>query len=687
MLSIDRAKQLIEAGSFDEFDDILTDLITDKDVKLHQYFDIANELKTRGQSARACLMLELLGEHLEAQRDYRSAIEVQKALLHFHEESPPIRKKIVELYRRQHDGSQHLEDYLERSGLVTDGPIMKAIQRFDEYMTYDIGKCFYFERYGMGEVVAVIPEKREIVVDFEKKPKHFLPIDVARGLLSPIDEQHFLYAKRNDIERLRSMASSQPAETVIALLRSFNEPLTASQIKTQLEGVVEDDELSRFWEKVRKILEKHENVRVEGKTTKMYAYVGSTADKTRHAVEAFHKAGPNDRYRLAQDYASMMPAVFESLAPYLAELGRETQKDHAGLALDILMLLAETGHEVEPGYSIDDLLSSHTPGQILREMTNHQHRDRFLSAVKEKYPDQWAATATSMIFDAEDTRLLNVVIDHLDDMPSVQQDIYDRIITMPAQYPKHYHWMLRKIESGGLEAYLTPALVTRLIASLEHVPGVKTTARKILALERFDSVAVKAQSAEAQRIRNALKSSTVLSEHEKKSYLRILDYHFPELAEKKTGAIYSTRAALSKKKAELERLLVVDIPANKKEIGRAREYGDLSENFEYKAAKERQDQLYARVKALESELVNVKVIDPAIVATDCVSIGTAVKLQSTTDDSVVEYAILGRWDTDLPNKVISNEAPLAQSMLGKKNGDRMTIDGIEYVIVEIKRAL
>lgn len=687
MQKIDRAKQLIEAGSFDELDDLLTELITDKDIALRQFFDIADDLRTRGQSARASLMLELLAEHLEAQRELKSAIEAHKTLLHFQKESAPIRKKIVELYRRQHEGARHLEEYLERSGLVTDGPIMKAIDRFEEYMTYDIGKCFYFERYGMGEVVAVIPEKREIVVDFEKKPKHFLPIDVARGLLSPVDEHHFLYAKKNDLERLRSMASSRPVETVLALLGSFDEPLTASRIKTHLKGVVDDSEVNRFWERVRKALEKHAHVRVEGKTTKTYAYVGSAGDKIRHAVEAFHKAGPNDRYRLAQDYAGMMPSVFESLVPHLAELGRKAQKDHPGLALDILMLLAEAGHGAEPGYSIDDILSSHTPGQILREMTNHQHRDRFLCAVKDKYPDQWAATAASIIFETEDTRLLNAVIDRLDDMPSVRQDIYDRIITVPAQYPKHYHWMLRKIESGGLEAYLTPALITRLITSLEHVPGVKATARKILALERFDGVAVRAQSTEAQRIRNALKSSTVLSEHEKKNYLRILDYHFPELAEQETGIIYSTRAALSRKKAELERLLMVDIPANKKEIGRAREYGDLSENFEYKAAKERQDQLYARVKALESELLNVRVIDPANVATDYVGIGTAVELQSTKDDAVVEYTILGRWDTDLDNRVISNEAPLAQIMIGKKNGDRMTIEGIEYTIVEIRRAV
>lgn len=683
---VDHARQLIETGRFDELDDVLTELITDRNIDLPQLFVIIDQLKTRGQKARAGLMLELLAEHLEAQRAYQSAIEVQKTMLQLHEESPAIRKKIIELYRRQHAGALHLEDYLECSGLTTGVPIMKALQRFEEYMTYDIGKCFYFERYGTGEVVAVIPGKREICVDFEKKPKHFLPIDVARGLLSPVDESHFLHAKRHDIEHLRSMAAAQPVETVIALLRSFKEPLTASQIKAHFEGIVEADQLNRFWERVRKALERHEQVRTEGRTTKAYAYARSADDKIRHATEAYYAAAPAEQYRLAQDYAASMPDVFTSLVPHLAELGRDARQDRPGLALDIFMLLEETGHAAQVGYTAEELLGAHGPARLLQDMSSHAHRDRLLSAVKERDPGQWTETATSLAFTIEDTRLLNAIIEHLCDTPAVQKDIFDRISVMPAQYPKQFQWLLKKIEAGGLEAYLTPSMIPRLITSLEHVPGVRSTARKLLDLERFDSIVARAQAVEAQRIRGALTNSLVLSEHEKNNYLRILEHHFPALAEPKTGIIYSTRAALVKKRAELERLLTVEIPANKKEIGRAREYGDLSENFEYKAAKERQDQLYARVKTIEEELAHVQVIDPAAVATDAVNVGTTVKLRRSHDGSAVEYTILGRWDTDLDNNVISSEAPLAQSILGRGCGERVSLDGLEYTVIEIRRA-
>jgi len=687
MFSIEQARQLITDGAYDKLDDIWTDLITNNDIELRQYFDIAAVLKIQGESARACLLLELLSDHFEAQRKYKSAVEVQKTLLRFHEESPQIRKKLIEFYRKQHITSEHFDDYLELSGLSKDEPIMKAIRRLEEYLEYDIGRPFYFERYGMGKVVAVIPKKREIVIDFEKKHQHFLTLDVARGVLSPIDEQHFLYIKHENIEELRSLMSTQPHEIVVMLLRSFGQPMPASKIKSYLEGVVDKKELNRFWEKARKILETHDNIRVQGTTSKTYAYVGSAADKIHQAIEAFHKAKPQDKYKLAEEYVRKMPSAFDSLASRLAQIGNGAQKEHPGLALDILMLFQETERQVNLDYSIDDLLQSHPPEKILREMINHQHQTGFISIIKDKYPDTWPNIATDIVFDVDDFRALDAVIDHLSDMPDRQQDIYHRILAMVKQHPKQYHWMLRRIETGALGEYLKPALIPKLINSLEYVHGVKATVRKILTLDNFDAAAAKAENTEAQRIRDAVKNSIVLTEHEKNSYLRILEHHFPGLVEKKTDIIFSTEAALSRKRADLENLLTVQIPANKKEIGHAREFGDLSENFEYKAAKERQDQLYERVKAIESELMKTQTIESTKITTDSVGIGTAIKLKNPKDGSVVIYKILGRWDTDLPNRVISNEAPLAQSMLGKKCGDRVTIEGTEYLILEINRAL
>ncbi len=687
MSNIDQAKQLIADGAFDRLDDLWTDLITDDSIELEQHLSIIDALKVKGKIEQASLLLELLGEHYEARDRLKCAIEVQKALLRFHEESPRIRKKLIDLYRRQYLKSEHLDDYLRQSGFDSGEPIMKAIHRLEEYLKYDIGKFFFFERYGLGKVVAVVPAKREIVLDFEKKDRHFLNIDVARGLLKPVDRNHFLFLKHAEPGILRKLAEEKPEEVVVMLLQSIREPIPASKIKGFLQGIVETTQLNRFWEKTRKILEKHDNIRIAGKTSKTYSYVDSIADKEDQAIKAFQKAKWEDRYGIAEEYVDKMPDIFNILIPDLAKLGRQSLKDHPGIALDILMLLEERKPDVELGYSIDDLFETHKPETILHEMTNPQHRGSFLKYVKAKAPDRWHTTATEIFFGSDDFRIMDSVADHLNDAPRKMEEIYQRILVMPRAYPKQFHWMLKKIESGALQDHLRPNLIPRILDCTNYVPGITAIVKRILTWKNFDLVISQAEEGEAERIRDSIKTSNTLTDHEVSGYLRILEHHFPNLAEEATDVIYATEAALARKKSELENILSVEIPANKKDISSAREFGDLSENFEYKAAKEKQDQLYAKVKNIESELLNTRIIDPHKINTDTVNVGAAVTLQSSEDDSIVHYTIMGRWDTDLSNNIISNEAPLAQIMMGKKCGDRVRIDRTEYTIIKISKAL
>ncbi|MDH4210376.1 MAG: GreA/GreB family elongation factor [candidate division WOR-3 bacterium] len=687
MTRIDDALRLVASRKFHELEDLWTDMITDASIEIDDYLSIGDAVQNAGDSSRAGLLLELLSDYHESKKEYETVIRIQKRMLRYDRESLQIRNKLMALYRKQYKDSLHLEDYLELSGLSSSEPIMKAIQKFEDYMRYDIGRYFFFERYGIGKVVAVKPEKKEIVVDFELKKKHFLTIDIAKGLLTPITQTHFLHVKHEDIDKLRSMAVEQPAEVVLMILRSFSEPMPALRIKGYLEGIVDKTHINKFWERVRKTLERHDNIRVTGKTSKTYSFVDSVVDKENQAIEAFHNAKLRDKYGIAEEYAHKMPGVFEQLIPHLVQLGRLVQKDHPGIALDILMLFDEKKADAQLSYSIEDLFEANAPEDILKETTNPQNGARFISYIKEKDPNRWPDIASGILFAINDFKIMDAVSEHMRDTPDKLEDIYRRILAMPKDYPRQFHWMLKKIESGALNDYFRPNLIPKFIDSLSYVQGVKATVKKILTLKSFDEVIARTELNDARRIQESVKSSTVLSEHEKSGYLRILEHYFPVMVEVKTDIIYSTEAALIRKKKELEHILTIEIPANKKEISRAREFGDLSENFEYKAAKEKQDQLYAKVKNIESELMNVRVIDPANIATDAVGVGTEVKLQNTEDESTVVYTIMGRWDTDLSNNIISNEAPLARTVLGRKINDIVNIKDIAYRIVEITPAI
>src|SRR5207244_5691823 len=119
---------------------------------------------------------------------------------------------------------------------------------------------------------------------------------------------------------------------------------------------------------------------------------------------------------------------------------------------------------------------------------------------------------------------------------------------------------------------------------------------------------------------------------------------YPSLREPQAEPIYATAEMLAKKREELEHLVKVEIPANNKAIQVAREMGDLSENFEYKSARQRAEYLSARVGKLQSELANVHVLDPAQIDTAAVRIGTRVAISN--GDIRREVTILGPWESD-----------------------------------------
>jgi transcription elongation GreA/GreB family factor len=168
----------------------------------------------------------------------------------------------------------------------------------------------------------------------------------------------------------------------------------------------------------------------------------------------------------------------------------------------------------------------------------------------------------------------------------------------------------------------------------------------------------------------------------------IFTQKFPGLLEVKEDYIYHTATAINNKEDELRILTTVDVPKIAEEIGRARGYGDLSENFEYKAAMEKQKRLMNRISVMRNELAKAKPIDFNKIDNSKVNIGTIVKLMPVAENSLpLIYTILGPWDSDVAKGIISYLAPFAQNLLNKTVGDEITDDqNNKYKITEISRA-
>lgn len=110
-----------------------------------------------------------------------------------------------------------------------------------------------------------------------------------------------------------------------------------------------------------------------------------------------------------------------------------------------------------------------------------------------------------------------------------------------------------------------------------------------------------------------------------------------------------------------------------KRIGIAREFGDLSENSEYDAAKDEQAQIEAEISEMEDILLNAEVIDKKKLNADVVSVGCKVKLYDEDFDEEVEYRITGSSESDPRNGIISNVSPVGAALLGHKVGDSIVV--------------
>jgi transcription elongation factor GreA len=153
-------------------------------------------------------------------------------------------------------------------------------------------------------------------------------------------------------------------------------------------------------------------------------------------------------------------------------------------------------------------------------------------------------------------------------------------------------------------------------------------------------------------------------------------------------AIPITARGAAKLRAELQRLKAVDRPTVIQAIKDAREKGDLTENAEYDAARERQGFIEGRIQELEGKLSSLQIIDPATVdAAGRIVFGATVELEDQQSGEMVKYQIVGDDEADIKGGMISVSSPIARALIGKSEGDMAQVlapaGKREYSIVSI----
>lgn len=151
---------------------------------------------------------------------------------------------------------------------------------------------------------------------------------------------------------------------------------------------------------------------------------------------------------------------------------------------------------------------------------------------------------------------------------------------------------------------------------------------------------------------------------------------------------YFTSLGLQRAKDEMVEVEDIHLPAIIKEVSESRAQGDLRENAEYHAAKQRQGELMSRLRYLNTIIANAVVIDDNIINPDVIYFNATVKVEDCNTEKQMTFKITGEYESDISRGLISSDSPIGSALLGKSKGDIVEINSprgtLEYQIIEIQ---
>ncbi|HJW14832.1 MAG TPA: GreA/GreB family elongation factor, partial [Thermoanaerobaculia bacterium] len=267
----------------------------------------------------------------------------------------------------------------------------------------------------------------------------------------------------------------------------------------------------------------------------------------------------------------------------------------------------------------------------------------------------------------------------------------------PRQAPRAFLWLCDRLREegknapGGLGGPQGPSPGPLFIAILDALRQEEFSSYRAKLKELFDpgNLAISiVQSAgseeEAREYLSALERAGGLEEHRRSLVKEALFMRFPGLRAPAREYLYATPEAIEGKRQELAHLRQVELPANAEAMRIAKEHGDLTENFEYHAARQRHEYLSARIATLSDELSRSRALDPARIDPSQVRVGTRVTLREEGTGAERSVTILGPWDSKPEDSVYSYQSDFADALLGARPGERVRAGGAELEIVSIE---
>lgn len=560
------------------------------------------------------------------------------------------------------------------------------------------GYCSH-RSWGFGRITTVDTVFSRLIVDFQNKPGHSMDLRFAAESLKPIPSNHILARKAADLAGLRQMAAVHHLDLIRLVLQSFDGRATVDQIQQVLVPEVIEDDWKKWWEVARREMKKDGHFQVPLKKSD-YVLLQESEIPIRERLFADFRSAKGLKARLAvaqeilkslDDMDDPSAVVQEALATLNPEIVNHAQTQPA-LALEGIFLrdelrqaagLSATTPELTP----PDIWTQ--PGlrfaTVFEMIPAAKHRQALLS-FQQAFPDRWHELLLALLnfvsakLCSECARLL-IHENKLDQL----KDLLARLISQHSASCELLLW-LAKERSDTFADILGPEVFRSMLTAMERDQFLERKSNRLrdYILDDHELLGELIESADIEVVKDltrALQFSPSFDDMDRRSLLGRIVKIFPsiqplisgETTRQDTSFIVSWES-LERRRVEYTELVQKKIPANSRDIAVARSYGDLRENHEYKAAKETHRLLMRRKHELEVQLARARGITYAEAKTDVVNIGTTVQLTDLATQQQERYAVLGAWDSQADQGLISYLSPMGQCLLNHKIGDEVEFE-------------
>ena len=656
------------------------------------FMEALRRLRHAGKKTLAATLLELAEEQAAESRAWTARRAFLGELLRLgigNEER--WRGGLEECVRRLWEGRPSLAALLARYPLRTVRKTSAALEELETWLEFDVGGVFAMAGRGAGRVVEANPALGMLRLDFEKEKRVPMPIDAARKFLTPLPPGHFLRRRLEERDALAREASDDPAGTLAALLESLGGPLGVPEIKEALGGLVAETAWTGWWTKARK----HPRLLTSGTGVKVRYRLAAGEGAEDEIRAEFERADLTGRLALARRLGGRRGTLGPEMArALLADAGGEAAEPR--LAWDALALAARLGADEEAVTGARRaLLERAGAPALLAAAADVPQREAVLGLVRESLPD-WQAVYAAWLSREANPRLLGTVATALarGGAPERVEAFLDDVFLHPQRLPAAFIWACEAVAEEGLAGLLAErvsgALLIRLVdlAERREFGPLRARLKEILSARGLAGVIVQRHLSEEQgkRLLQMLESHGQLTD-ERAWLRRAVAMRFPELRPAAASeAVPALKETVVRLQQDLRDLLERQIPETLKAIQIAKEHGDLRENFEYHAARARQELLSARAAQIQADLARVKVIDPAAIDPARVRVGTRVRIEPEAGGAARTYTILGPYEADAERGVLSIGSDAAQALLDRAAGETVVLDGERWTIAGIEQA-